>query len=170
MLYAGFWKRTLAYIIDSILLGFVFFIIGLIWIVIRALGDWIPSPAETSLLSDGANFILTMKTVGRTLLNWGVIWLYYALMESSKCKATVGKLALGIVVLDEFNHKLSFARASARYWSKLLSFIILFVGFIMAGFTARKQALHDLIARTYVLDKRELNYILREQEQRAAGM
>ncbi|MDH2333969.1 RDD family protein [Paenibacillus polymyxa] len=170
MLYAGFWKRTLAYIIDSLILWFVFLIIGLIWFVIRALGDWVPSPAESSLLSDGSPYIFTMKTIGQTLLNWGAIWLYYALMESSKCKATVGKLALGIVVVDEFNHKLSFGRASARYWSKLISVIILFVGFIMAAFTARKQALHDLIARTYVVDKRELDYILREQAQRGAGM
>ncbi|MEK4458057.1 RDD family protein [Paenibacillus sp. FSL R10-2748] len=170
MLYAGFWKRTLAYIIDSLILWFVFLIIGLIWIVIRALGDWIPSPAENSMLTDGPSAIFTMRLLGQTLLNWGAIWLYYALMESSKCKATVGKLALGIVVVDEFNHKLSFGRASARYWSKLISVIILFVGFIMAAFTERKQALHDLIARTYVVDKRELDYILREQAQRGAGM
>ncbi|WP_249506865.1 RDD family protein [Paenibacillus polymyxa] len=82
----------------------------------------------------------------------------------------MGKLALGIVVVDEFNQKLSFGRASARYWSKIVSSIILWIGFIMAGFTARKQALHDLIARTYVVDKRELNYILREQAGRGAGM
>lgn len=170
VLYAGFWKRTLAYIIDSLILWFVFLIIGLIWLVIRTLGDWVPSPAESSLLSDGSTYIFTMKTIGQTLLNWGAIWLYYALMESSKCKATVGKLALGIVVVDEFNHKLSFGRASARYWSKLLSVIILFAGFIMAAFTARKQALHDLIARTYVVDKRELKYILREQAGRRVGM
>nr|WP_233901761.1 MULTISPECIES: RDD family protein [Paenibacillus] len=170
VLYAGFWKRTLAYIIDSLILGFVFMIIGLIWGVIQLFGDWAPSPAESSMLTDGPSAIFTMRLLGQTLLNWGAIWLYYALMESSKCKATVGKLALGIVVVDEFNHKLSFGRASARYWSKLISVIILFIGFIMAAFTARKQALHDLIARTYVVDKRELDYILREQAERGAGM
>ncbi|MMZ49441.1 RDD family protein [compost metagenome] len=83
VLYAGFWKRTLAYIIDSLILWFVFLIFGLIWMVIRTLGDWVPSPAESSLLSDGSSSIVTMKVIGQTLLNWGAIWLYYALMESS---------------------------------------------------------------------------------------
>lgn len=72
MLYAGFWKRTLAYIIDSLILWFVFLIIGLIWIVIRALGDWIPSPAENSMLTDGPSAIFTMRLLGQTLLNWGL--------------------------------------------------------------------------------------------------
>lgn len=170
VLYAGFWKRTLAYIIDSLILGFVFMIIGLIWGVIQLFGNWAPSPAETSMLTDGATAIFTMQLLGQTLMNLGASWLYFAIMESSKCRATVGKLALGIVVVDEFNQKLSFGRASARYWSKILSSIILWIGFIMAGFTARKQALHDLIARTYVVDKRELDYILREQADRGTGM
>ncbi|MBE0337707.1 RDD family protein [Paenibacillus sp. 28ISP30-2] len=170
MLYAGFWKRVLASIIDNLLMWFVFMILGLIWFVIQAIGDWGSSSAETSLLTDGSPPIFTMKMVGQTLLNWGAMWLYHAIMESSKCKASVGKLALGIVVVDEFNQKLSFGRASARHWSKFISAIILCIGFIMTAFTAQKQALHDLIARTYVVDKRELNHILREQAERGAGM
>ncbi|WP_226002970.1 RDD family protein [Paenibacillus sp. BJ-4] len=166
MLYAGFWKRTLAYIIDSLILGFVFMIIGIIWVVIQALGNWMPSPAEASVLTDGPPAIFTMRILGQSLMNLGGSWLYFALMESSKCRATVGKLALGIVVVDEFNQKLSFGRASARYWSKILSSIILWIGFIMTAFTAKKQALHDLIAHTYVVDKRELNYILQMQAER----
>jgi uncharacterized RDD family membrane protein YckC len=169
MLYAGFWKRALAYIIDSLILWFVFTIFVLLWLVIKAIGDWDTSTVETSLLSDGPSPIFTARMFGELLL-WGAIWLYYAIMESSKCKATVGKLALGIVVVDEHNRKLSFGRASARYWSKLISAIILMIGFIMTAFTAKKQALHDLIAHTYVVDKRALNQILREQAQRGADM
>jgi uncharacterized RDD family membrane protein YckC len=165
MLYAGFWKRVLAHIIDSLILGFVFLIVGLIMVVIQAVGDGGPSTAETSLIRAGEAPIFTARMIVQNLLNLGAVWLYYAIMESSKCKATVGKLALGIVVVDEFNEKLSFGRASARYWSKLISFIILWIGFIMTAFTAKKQALHDLIAHTYVVDKRELNYMLREQAQ-----
>ncbi|MFK4303475.1 MULTISPECIES: RDD family protein [unclassified Paenibacillus] len=170
MLYAGFWKRVLASIIDNLLMWFVFMILGLIWFVIQAIGDWGSSSVETSLLTDGSPPIFTIKMVGQTLLNWGALWLYHAIMESSKCKASVGKLALGIVVVDEFNQRLSFGRASARHWSKFISAIILCIGFIMTAFTARKQALHDLIARTYVVDKRELNHILREQAERGAGL
>lgn len=170
MLYAGFWKRVLASIIDNLIMWFVFMIIGLILLVVRLMGDWEPSPAETSLITDGESPIFTARMFGQLLLNWGAMWLYHAIMESSKCRASVGKLALGIVVVDEFNQRLSFGRASARHWSKFISTIILFIGFIMTAFTARKQALHDLIARTYVVDKRELNHILREQAQRGAGM
>lgn len=161
MFYAGFWKRVLSHIIDSLILWFVFSIIGWILIVIHAVGDGGLSTA--TVITAVETPISTARMVVQNLLNLGVIWLYYAIMESSKCKATVGKLALGIIVVDEFNQKLSFGRASARYWSKLLSVITLFIGFIMTAFTAKKQALHDLIAGTYVIDKRELNYILREQ-------
>ncbi|MCC3378826.1 RDD family protein [Paenibacillus farraposensis] len=168
MLYAGFWKRVLSHIIDSLILWFVFSIIGLILIVIHAVGDGGLSTA--TVIKAAETPISTARIVVQDLLYLGVIWLYYAIMESSKCKATVGKLALGIIVVDEFNQKLSFGRASARYWSKLLSVIILFIGFIMTAFTAKKQALHDLIAGTYVIDKRELNYILREQARQGTGM
>lgn len=168
MLYAGFWKRVLSHIIDSLILGFVFSIIGWILIVIHAVGDGGLSTA--TVITAVETPISTARMVVQNLLNLGVVWLYYAIMESSKCRATVGKLALGIIVVDEFNQKLSFGRASARYWSKLLSVIILFIGFIMTAFTAKKQALHDLIAGTYVIDKRELNYILREQARQGTGM
>ncbi|AET62196.1 transmembrane rdd family protein [Paenibacillus terrae HPL-003] len=170
MLYAGFWKRVLAHIIDSLILWFVFMIIGLIMFVIQVVGDTGPSTAEASLITAGEAPIFTARMIIQILLNLGAVWLYSAIMESSKCRATVGKLALGIVVVDEHNRKLSFGRASARYWSKLISSIILMIGFIMTAFTAKKQALHDLIARTYVVDKRELNHILREQAERGAGM
>lgn len=170
MLYAGFWKRVLSHIIDSLILGFVFGIVGLILFVIHAVGDGGLSTAAAPLNTAGETPIFTARMVVQNLLNLSAIWLYYAIMESSKCKATVGKLVLGIIVVDEFNQKLSFGRASARYWSKLLSVIILFIGFIMTAFTAKKQALHDLIAGTYVIDKRELNYILQEQSRQGTGM
>lgn len=170
MLYAGFWKRVLSHIIDSLILWFVSTIIVLILFVIRVVGDGGLSTATASFITAAQTPISTARIVVQDLLYLGVIWLYYAIMESSKCKATVGKLALGIIVVDEFNQKLSFGRASARYWSKLLSVITLFIGFIMTAFTAKKQALHDLIAGTYVIDKRELNYMLREQSRQGNGM
>lgn len=78
-------------------------------------------------------------------------WLYFSLMESSKFQATVGKIALNIKVVDYEGKKISFKLATIRYFSKLLSALILFIGFFMAGFTKRKQALHDLIAKTTVI-------------------
>jgi len=76
-------------------------------------------------------------------------WIYEAAMESSSKQATLGKMALGLKVTDEQGRRISFARATARYFSKFIS-AILFIGYIMAGFTARKQALHDMIAGTLV--------------------
>ncbi|HET9015573.1 MAG TPA: RDD family protein, partial [Thermomicrobiaceae bacterium] len=84
-------------------------------------------------------------------LIWLIVpWLYYALMESSPYQATLGKLAAGIVVTDEFGGRISFGRASGRYFAKWISYLTFFIGFVVAGFTKQKQALHDLIAGTLV--------------------
>jgi uncharacterized RDD family membrane protein YckC len=78
-------------------------------------------------------------------------WLYYTWLESSAWGATVGKRLMGLRVTDEAGGRISLARANARYWSKILSAVLLSIGFLMAAFTARKQALHDLIAHTLVV-------------------
>lgn len=122
--YAGFWKRFFAYLIDAILLG----IIGGIL---------------TSQMDETASSSVT------TIIGW----LYFAGMESSSRQATLGKSLLGIYVTDVDGNQISFLRATGRYFAKILSAIILLIGFIMAAFTARKQALHDMIASTLVLDR-----------------
>ena len=81
-------------------------------------------------------------------------WLYHATMESSPWQGTLGKRALGITVTDMYGAKLDFWRASGRFFSRLVSNIVPFgIGYLIAGFTLRKQALHDLIASTLVLHK-----------------
>ena len=80
-------------------------------------------------------------------------WLYFALMESSEMQATVGKMALGLYVTDLEGRRVSFGKATARFFGKILSTMTLGIGYIMAGFTVRKQALHDLIAGCLVLRK-----------------
>ena len=80
-------------------------------------------------------------------------WLYYALMESSKNQGTLGKMALGLRVTDLDGKRISFGRATARYFSKYLSGFTLMIGYIMAAFTPKKQAMHDMIASTLVLSK-----------------
>jgi len=82
-------------------------------------------------------------------------WLYEALMTSSSKQATVGKMVFGLVVTDMLGRRISFAHATGRFFAKFLSGpLTLMIGFIMAGFTERKQALHDFIASTYVLKGR----------------
>ncbi|MUG44326.1 RDD family protein [Paenibacillus woosongensis] len=83
-------------------------------------------------------------------------WLYYAILESSKLQGTFGKKALGIIVVDQNYERVTFLRASGRFWSRIISMLTIYVGYIMAAFTQRKQALHDIIAKTYVVDKKVL--------------
>jgi uncharacterized RDD family membrane protein YckC len=105
-----------------------------------------------------AGFAVRMPSVGIQLV--GAIigaaigflggWLYEASMESSSKQATLGKMALGLKVTTEAGQRISFARATGRHFAKYLSGMILMIGYIMAGFTQRKQALHDMIAGTLV--------------------
>ena len=72
-------------------------------------------------------------------------------MESSSLQATLGKMIFGMKVMDLNGNRISFARATGRHFAKYISSAILFVGYIMAGFTERKQALHDMLAGTLVI-------------------
>jgi hypothetical protein len=87
------------------------------------------------------------------LLSIIAMWLYFALMESSPRMATLGKMAVGLVVTDADGQRIGFGRASARFFGKILSGLVFAIGFLMAGFTARKQGLHDMLASTLVLNK-----------------
>jgi uncharacterized RDD family membrane protein YckC len=80
-------------------------------------------------------------------------WLYYAIFESSSWQATLGKKALGLEVTDLAGNRISFGRATGRFFAKIISTLILFIGYIMAGFTEKKQALHDILAGTLVIRK-----------------
>ncbi len=79
--------------------------------------------------------------------------LYFSFMESSKYQASVGKLALGLVVVDMDGNRIDFGKALLRNVGKFVSTVILFIGYIMAAFTDKKQTLHDMIANTLVVKK-----------------
>jgi len=72
-------------------------------------------------------------------------------MESGPNQATLGKQAFGLKVTDDYGQPVTFARATGRYFGGAVSNIILYIGYMMAGFTERKQALHDLMASTCVV-------------------
>ncbi|GGA79385.1 hypothetical protein GCM10011521_17050 [Arenimonas soli] len=141
---AGFIRRLGAYLIDSMLIGSVYYVVlmvGMVAVAIVAAGQDF----------EGDGFIVGMVLV---YLIYPVLSLaYYAGMESSKLQATVGKLALGIKVVDSRGRRLGFGRATARWAGSIVSYLILYIGFFMAGWTRRKQALHDLMAGTFVVDK-----------------
>jgi uncharacterized RDD family membrane protein YckC len=90
-------------------------------------------------------------TVPNLILSFVIGWLYYAFFESSRLQATPGKMALGIVVTDTEGQRITFLRASGRQFGKIISAFILYIGFMMAGWTRKKQALHDLLAECLVV-------------------
>lgn len=141
---AGFIRRLGAYLIDSMLIGSVYYVVlmvGMVAVAIVAAGQDF----------EGDGFMAGLVLV---YLLYPVLSLaYYAGMESSKLQATVGKLALGIKVVDSQGRRLGFGRATARWAGSIVSYLILYIGFFMAGWTRRKQALHDLMAGTFVVDK-----------------
>ena len=98
----------------------------------------------------GLRDVMTARIVGYVVV-MVVDWLYFALQESSAAQASLGKRAFGLKVVDERGERIEFGRATFRFFSKILSGLILGVGFLMAGFTARKQTLHDMLAGTFVV-------------------
>lgn len=143
--YAGFWRRFLAVLIDTIVLAIGGAIIGGIFGAILGIVLGV-SGADLETIQALAGFLGNIIGI---VLNW----LYYTLLESSSKMATLGKMAIGIVVTDPNNNRMTFGKANGRYWGKIISAIILFIGFIMAGFTQKKQALHDIMAGTLVVKK-----------------
>ncbi len=146
--YAGFWKRVGAAVIDSIILS----IVGQIGNQFLALFFTIPQPtpqmSPLQFLSEYWPFYVL-------LMGFGIIVsiLYFAIMESSSLQATVGKMALQIKVVDYNGQRLSFWHAFGRRMAKILTGWTFYIGYIMAGATRKKQALHDKIAHTYVVVK-----------------
>jgi uncharacterized RDD family membrane protein YckC len=148
--YAGFWLRFVAFIIDLIVLGFIGFVVTIPFAASLPIGVFMRGRMPMSP-QEWAPFA---GALGRlTFIRFFINWLYYALLESSPWQATLGKKALGLEVTDLGGSRISFARATGRFFAKILSAIILFIGFLMIGFTQKKQGLHDIIAGTLVIRK-----------------
>jgi uncharacterized RDD family membrane protein YckC len=139
--YGGFWIRVVAAIIDAIILRVVVSPVGMIFGGLGMAGMMSGFPHRgLALMGGGVTFIL---------LVFGS-WLYEAFMESSSYQATLGKMIFGMKVTDLNGNRISFERATGRHFAKWISTMILFIGYIMVGFTERKQGLHDLLAGTLV--------------------
>ncbi len=147
--YAGFWRRCAAVSIDGIILAVAGTNIGGLFGVTDG-GYW--------CTVNGFKFIgdinMNMGNINmENILSILIAWIYYAAMESSPLQGTLGKKAIGIKVTDLNFERISFARATGRHFGKIISSVILLIGFIMAGFTEKKQALHDKIASCLVVKK-----------------
>jgi uncharacterized RDD family membrane protein YckC len=122
--YSGFFRRFIAFITDIfviiLFIGFIEFILGFVY-------------------STFFNFLVFL-----------FVWGYFAIQESSTRKGTVGKQAMNVVVTDLDGNKISFIQATIRFFGKFIAAIPLFAGFFLIFFTEKKQALHDIIAKTVV--------------------
>ena len=147
--YAGFWKRFVAAIIDSLILGVVEFMIFIPFLGVLGLGI-VAHPEEADM-----GFLVALFSAYLFAVLAAIIagWLYYALMESSAKQATLGKMAISIKVTDMAGNRISFGRATGRYFGRYVSALIMYIGFFMAGFTQQKQALHDIMAGCLVVNK-----------------
>ena len=137
MTYAGFWKRVAASLIDTFVTLIVIVPVSLVMGILMG-----TSGADRDFIELSGN-----------ILGLLVGWFYYTFMESSKLQGTVGKIALGIEVTDLDGNQISFGKANGRYFCKIISTIILMIGYIMVAFTEKKQGLHDMMAGCLVVNK-----------------
>jgi uncharacterized RDD family membrane protein YckC len=135
MKYASFWARFLAALLDAVIINILSFFVGAV------IGFTFPASTGSTTGLEALGFLIGI-VVG---------WLYFALSESSPKQATLGKQALKIVVIDLNGSQISFGQATVRYFAKyVLGIITLLIGYLMAAFTKKNQALHDIVAGTLV--------------------
>lgn len=137
--YAGFWRRLAAYLLDYVIFVAAVFVLFFFLVLAAMVVTGGKEPDEEALGLVG--YLVTIPG----------FWLYFALSESSSWQATLGKKALGIKVTDENGARISFGRATGRYFGKIVSGLLLAAGFIMIAFTDRKQGLHDMMAGCLVV-------------------
>ncbi len=143
--YAGFWLRAIAYILDTLFLG--------ILVGIFILGPLMPRAGISTANAWSLYTNTSRQAFAIDLLLIMAQWVYWALLESSPWQATLGKKMLGLYVTDLEGKRLTFARASARYFAKIISTLTIGIGYLMEGLTPKKQGLHDTIAECLVLKK-----------------
>jgi uncharacterized RDD family membrane protein YckC len=143
--YGGFWIRFVARLIDG---AVVYIILGPIIVVLLSSYFATHHAVDRDQPPDAGFFVMIALIAVIAGLS---VWLYEALMISSSKQGTLGKMVFRMKVTDLNGARISFGRATGRYFAKILSGMILNIGYIMAGFTERKQALHDMIAGTLVL-------------------
>jgi uncharacterized RDD family membrane protein YckC len=145
--YGGFWLRVVAALLDGVIVGAVTVPLGIIFLLpsILRIIQATKANQEPSIEWFGPFFlIIPLILIG--------VWLYDACLTSSSWQGTVGKRALRLRVTDLSGNKVSFGRATGRFFAKLLFRMLLTVFiYLVVAFTERKQGLHDLVAGTLVM-------------------
>ena len=147
LVYAGFWLRAGALLIDTVATSIIFSPLSIlsVWDTFSRV-DWDhPETADPGFSG---------LQIGLVFLGLLFGWLYYSISESSAWQGTLGKKLLGLQVVDLHGNRIHFARATARYFLKTTeSFLCCLglAGYVMAAFTEKNQALHDMVAGTLVV-------------------
>jgi len=142
--YGGFWVRFVASIIDGIVIYIIHSISALVFF-----GTMFPMPQDPEGMQ--LEYFFSGQYMGYSIFSLLLDVVYYAGMQSSSKQATIGKMAFDLKVVRTDGSRITFLRGVGRYFSKIISAIILMIGYIMAAFDSRKQALHDKIADTMVI-------------------
>jgi len=154
--YAGLGRRFVAFIVDLILIA----LFGIIVVAffnqangIMYLYYIVAAHAPITSLTEAGTPIAALQPIVAAvgLLVVVVPWLYYAGFESSRGQATPGKVLMRLEVTDLEGNRISFARATLRFFGKFISTLIIFIGFLMIGLTKKRQGLHDKIAGCIVI-------------------
>ncbi len=135
----GFRKRLAAYAIDAVIVGIASAVVGSLIYELLGVGGF------------GRGFWLEQLVVNTVSLALSAF--YFAWFHAAYAMATPGKMAVGIKVVRLDGARISFLRGIGRYFATILSSLILMIGFLMTGFTQRKQALHDMVCDTLVVDR-----------------
>ena len=141
VVYANFGQRFLAFLLDAIILAIPGGIIQSLTGANKLLLNWLRGIENPPSAVYGLIAVFVMQ------------WIYFAAMESSHNQATIGKIALGIVVTDTDGKRISFGKATGRYFAKFVSGLILFIGYLMNTWDPRGQTLHDKMANALVIRK-----------------
>jgi len=153
--YASFWQRTCAFLIDLIILTIIALIVGAYLQfsdAVRMMNQMIRhqpviDPSGT-LITSG----IPIQVISAFLVTFVLIpWIYFAILESSQNQATLGKMTLRIVVTDLKGERITFTRATLRHFSKWISFLLFLTGFFAIIYTKKHQGLHDIVAACLVL-------------------
>lgn len=137
--YAGFWIRLVAARIDGIILTIVEMPFSLVFQRLIIAAD----NSTQAVVMSSINWVLSMAMQAA----------YYTFFVG-KLGATPGKLAIGLKIVVADGSRVSYWRAFGRHWARILSGLILLIGYIMAGFDSQKRALHDYICNTRVIWRR----------------
>lgn len=149
VVYAGFWKRFAALAIDSLVVSVAYYAVFFALMLLFGLGGMAALGEGGDAFSSGMAIVLALAYLAYPVISG----LYYVLMESSAQQATLGKMAVGIKVTGPQGTRISRGNAFGRWVSHLLCYFTLYIGYLMAAFTERKQGLHDMVASTLVVDR-----------------